>query len=92
MPASHNTAKEPPVVSAITDAAEVTITSKPKDRESPAKSRKTREPTRERELKEPAPREVAPLKEAPASDNPEVCNLQINSVVFVLVSDNFYML
>lgn len=41
IPANQNIDKETPVVSALTDAVEVTISNKqPKDRESPAKSRK----------------------------------------------------
>lgn len=46
IPANQNIDKETPVVSAITDAVEVTISNKQlKDRESPVKSRKQREQT-----------------------------------------------
>lgn len=44
VPANQNVDKETPVVSALTDAVEVTISNKqPKDRESPVKNRKHKE-------------------------------------------------
>lgn len=78
-----NTAKETtPVVSAITDAVEVTIntTSKPKDRESPAKGRKQREQVpRERDSKDLI-KETPPtlLKEASACEKPISCSKDEN--------------
>lgn len=54
-----NTAKETPVVSAISNSAEVTIPGKPKDRESPAKGRK------QRDTPAPSQKESAPHKDTP---------------------------
>lgn len=68
IPANQNIDKETPVVSAITDAVEVTISNKQlKDRESPVKSRKQREQTPKEQLQP-----VVITKEPPLLPQPVV--------------------